>query len=58
MVHYLYTEAKDAFGGGYDQELTQEEYEIFLKAEEEKDIDIFIDYFISLEETQKPAKQV
>jgi hypothetical protein len=47
MVHYLYEEAEDAFSSGYDEEMTKEEYEVFLKAEEEKDIDIFIDYFIN-----------
>lgn len=46
MAHYLYEDAKDAFGGGYDQQMTKEEYDIFEKAEDEKDIDIFIDYFI------------
>jgi hypothetical protein len=47
MIDYLFIEAKDSFGGGYDQEIKKEEYEIFKKAEEEKDIDIFIDYFIN-----------
>ena len=47
MVKYLYFEAKDAFGGGYDQDMLKQEYEVFLEAEEEKDIDIFIDYFIN-----------
>lgn len=47
MVKYLYEEAEYAFGGGYDQQMMKEEYEIFLKAEEEQDIDIFIDYFIN-----------
>jgi hypothetical protein len=46
MMDYLYLEAKDAFGGGYDQEVTEDEYKVFKKAEEEKDIDLFIDYFI------------
>lgn len=46
MADYLYKEAEDAFGGGYDQEITKQEYDVFLKAFEERDIDIFIDYFI------------
>lgn len=46
MADYLYKEAEDAFGGGYDQEMTKEEYRIFMKAFEEKDIDIFIDSFV------------
>ncbi len=55
MAHYLYEESEDAFGGGYDQEMTKEEYDIFLKAEDEKDIDIFIDYFI--ESTKEELKE-
>jgi hypothetical protein len=46
MAQYLFQEAKDAFGGGYNQDMTEEEYKMLLKAEEEKDIDIFVDYFI------------
>ena len=46
MAHYLYEENENAFGGGYMKEMTKEEYELFEKAEDEKDIDIFIDYFI------------
>lgn len=46
MVDYLYKEAQDAFGGGYDQSMSKEEYETFLKAQEERDIDLFMDYFI------------
>lgn len=46
MAEYLHSEAKDAYGGGYDQPITEEEYKVFLKAEEEKDIEILIDYFI------------
>jgi|GEM_PF-1193502 len=46
MIDYLHDEAPDAFGGGYDQEITKEEYNIFKKAEDEKDMDIFMDYFI------------
>ena len=45
MAQFLYEENENAFGGGYRKEMTKEEYEIFLKAEDEKDIDIFIDYF-------------
>lgn len=46
MADYLYKEAEDAFGGGYDQEMNKGEYNIFMKSYEEKDIDIFIDSFI------------
>jgi len=47
MVSYLFNEVKNAFGGGYDEEMTKEEHEAFQKAEEEKDINIFIDTFIA-----------
>jgi len=46
MADYLYTEAENAFGGGYDQEMKKDEYDAFMKAYEEKDINVFIDYFI------------
>jgi hypothetical protein len=46
MADYLYGEARDVYGGGYDENMTLEEYEVFKKAEEEKDIEIFIDYFL------------
>ena len=46
MADYLFKEAKEAFGGGYDQDMLEAEYKIFEKAEEEKDIDLFVDYFI------------
>ena len=48
MADYLFKEAPESFGGGYDQDMKKEEYETYEKAEEEKDIDIFIDYFINL----------
>lgn len=46
IADYLFKEANNSFGGGYDQEMKEEEYKTLLKAEEERDIDIFIDYFI------------
>ncbi len=46
MADYLFKEAKDSFGGGYDQDMKKEEYAAFEKAEDDKDIDVFIDYFI------------
>lgn len=46
MAQFLYEENENAFGGGYRKEMTKEEYDLFLKSEDEKDIDIFIDYFI------------
>lgn len=62
MVQYLYEEAENAFGGGYDQELKKNEYEVFKEAEEEKDIDIFVDHFINsinklLEEKKQEEKK-
>ncbi len=58
MVQYLHEEDHEAFGGGYDQEMKKEEYEAFLKAEEEKDLDIFIDYFMESIAIEKDAKEV
>jgi hypothetical protein len=46
IADYLFKEAQDSFGGGYDQDMLKEEYDALLKAEEEKDIDLFVDYFI------------
>lgn len=59
MADYLYKEAKDAFGGGYDQEMKKDEYETFMKAYEEKDINAFIDYFIEsiAKEMEKAEKK-
>lgn len=45
MIEYLY-EQEETISKGYDREMTKEEYDVFEKAREEKDIDIFIDYFI------------
>jgi len=54
MVNYLYNETAKAYGGGYDRDMTEEEYKKFKEAEEEKDIDMFIDYFIdSLKEIEE-----
>jgi len=58
MVQYLYKEAKDSFGGGYDEAMKKEEYDVFLKSEDEKDINIFVDYFIeSIEKVDKQDKE-
>jgi hypothetical protein len=46
MADYLYKDAENAFGGGYDQEMKKEEYTAFMDAYDEKDINVFIDYFI------------
>ncbi|MEI7718812.1 MAG: hypothetical protein WCI72_03005 [archaeon] len=56
MADYLYKEAENAFGGGYDQEMEKDEYTTFMKAYEEKDINIFIDYFI--ESINKEMRQL
>jgi hypothetical protein len=53
MAQFLYEENENIYGGGYMKEMTKEEYEAFLKAEDEKDIDIFIDYFIEETEQEK-----
>lgn len=52
MVDYLHKDAQDAFGGGYDQLMTAEEYKLFMKAQDESDVDLFLDFFIdSIEKT-------
>jgi hypothetical protein len=45
-VYYLHNVTKDSFGGGYDEAMNKQEYELFKKAEDEKDIDLFIDNFV------------
>lgn len=50
MVKFLYEDSQDSWGGGYSQDMKKEEYEAFVKAEEEKDIDIFIDFMCSTTE--------
>jgi len=58
IADYLFKESANVFGGGYDQEMTREEYEIYLKAEDEKDIDILIDYFIeSIKDEEKKEEK-
>lgn len=56
MAHYLYEESEHAFGGGYNQDMTEEEHKVFQKAEDEKDMDIFIDYFIESFKEDVPAE--
>ena len=57
MVEYLY-EQEETISKGYDREMTKEEYESFEKAKDEKDIDIFIDYFIeSIKEVIEERKE-
>lgn len=46
IADYLYKEAQNAFGGGYDQDMLKVEHDKLLEAEKEHDLDIFIDYFI------------
>lgn len=54
MAYYLFKEAEKSFGGGYDQGMKKDEYQVFQKAEDERDIELFIDYFIkSIEELEK-----
>jgi len=58
IVDFLHRDVKNAWGGGYENDMNDEEYEAFKKAEEEKDIEIFIDYFINnLKETEEVKKQ-
>jgi hypothetical protein len=45
MADFFHEEMENMYGGGYDKGMTDEEYEAFLKAQKQKDIDLFIDSF-------------
>jgi hypothetical protein len=45
MANFFYKDREEIYSGGYNKEMTKEEYEIFLKARKNKDINIFIDFF-------------
>lgn len=45
MADFLYIQMGDLYGGGYDKGMVKSEYENFIKAREEDDIDLFIDSF-------------
>jgi hypothetical protein len=45
MASYLHEDVDDMYSGGYDSGMTKEEYELFLYAEREKDIRLFLEYF-------------
>ncbi len=45
MADFLYLQMSDMYGGGYDKGMLKEEYEHFIKAREEDDISIFMDFF-------------
>ncbi len=49
----MHKERQGIYGGGYIKEMTKEEYEAFLKAKKNKNINIFIDFFNS----ESPALQ-
>lgn len=46
MADFLYIQMEDLYGGGYDKGMTKEEYEVFLEAEDKRDISVFMDYFL------------
>lgn len=45
MADFLYKKREEIYGGGYKKGMTEEEYKIFLRAEKNKDINIFINFF-------------
>lgn len=45
MAKYMHMESMTAYCGGYEQEMTDEEYAAFVLARKEKNIKIFIDHF-------------
>jgi len=57
IANALHGEFKNSWGGGYENDLTDEEYAAFQKALEEKDIDVFIDYFVESIEKSEPEEK-
>lgn len=49
MADFLYIQMENMYGGGYDKGMTKEEYEVFLEAEDKKDIFIFMNLFLGEE---------
>lgn len=45
MADFLYIEMENLYGGGYDKGMTKQEYKIFIKSMEKKDIYLFINFF-------------
>lgn len=58
MADFLYVQMEDMYGGGYDKGMKKEEYEIFLEAEEKKDIFIFINFFIKDEVREEVKEEI
>lgn len=46
MADFLFKEMKNIYGGGYERGMAKKEYELFLRAMNKKDINIFIANFI------------
>src|SRR3989338_8699113 len=53
MADFFHGELENLYGGGYDKGMTEEEYQAFLKAMKEKEIDIFIEFFNGKKEEVK-----
>lgn len=45
MADFMHRKREEVYGGGYIKEMTKEEYEAFMKAKKNKNINIFIDFF-------------
>lgn len=48
MINFLYKDRVSLYTGGYLPWLTEEDYRSFLKAKKSKDINIFLNYYLSL----------
>ncbi|MDD5651039.1 MAG: hypothetical protein PHF86_11590 [Candidatus Nanoarchaeia archaeon] len=53
MADFLFKEQEDIYGGGYDKEMTEREYNMFLEAKSRKNIKLFIEFFLN-----KPPKVI
>ena len=53
MADFFHGELENLYGGGYDKGMTEEEYQAFLKAMKEKEIDVFIEFFNGKKEEVK-----
>jgi len=46
MAILLHKGTAELYAGGYDQEMTEQEYIVFLESEKKRDINIFLNYFL------------
>ena len=44
-ANFMYKKREEIYGGGYQKEMTKEEYDKFMEAKKKKDIKIFLNFF-------------